>query len=422
MESIKAAGGEQVMPIQPGSLPEGRRLNHLQGIKVVDMTRALAGPFGGMILSDLGADVIKVEPLTGDPTRGHPPYSHGGDGGYFLTNNRNKRSIAVNLREPEAREIVLGLVKDADVLLDNLRGPQRSALGLEFSQLEKVNPQIVSCSITGFGSDGPYADRPAYDIVVEALAGVMSLTGPSAGPSVRSGVPIGDLVAGLYAVIGTLSGLEHRRAHGKGTHIDIGMLDCQVSLLSYLAQYYLLSGFVAGHQGTGHVDNPMYDSFVTKDGREIVTNAGYDDAFEALCKVIGRPEVSTDPRFVHRKERLANREALQEIIRAEVRNWDIEELYQALLEAEVPAAPIHALDEALDDPQVRHRNMVVQVPHRVGEPFVSVGSPVKSEDSPGEPYFSPPAIGGDTGDLLAGLGYGEQAIRDLAERGVIRLG
>src|ERR1700761_2683631 len=224
-----------VNPPDLGDFPAagpGRRLGLLDGIKVLDLTRFLAGPFAGMVLADLGASVLKVEQVSGDSTRDTPPYFFNGDSAYFLSVNRNKESIALNLRSAGGAEVLRRLVAEADVILDNLREPQRVALGLSYPQLEKINPRIISCSVTGFGSDGPYADRPAYDIVVEALGGIMSLTGPVGGPSVRAGVPIGDITAGLYAAIGTLAGLSSRQATGHGVHVDVGMLDCQISLLS----------------------------------------------------------------------------------------------------------------------------------------------------------------------------------------------
>lgn len=418
-----AQGRKDAPPgLDPSERAVGRRLSHLERVRVLDVTRALAGPYAGMVLGDLGAEVVKIEPIEGDPTREHPPHEFGGDSGYFLAANRNKRSLSVDLRQEEGREILSQLVSGSDVVLDNLRVRQRRALGLDFETLQKINPGIVACSLTGFGSEGPYADRPAYDIVVEALAGVMSLTGPLGGPSVRAGVPIGDIVAGLYAVVGILSGLEHRRAHGRGTHVDISMLDCQISLLSYLAQYYLLSGEVAQHQGSGHVGNPMYDSFSTADGSEIVMNAGNDDKFHAVCEVLGRPDIARDPRFAHRRERLANRATLEKLIREEIQRRAEQELYDALLAAGVPCAPINTIDRALQDSQVRFREMVVQVPHHSGGTYLGLGSPVKSKDAVGGPFLSAPARGMDSAALLRQLGYDDGDIERLCRDGVVGAG
>lgn len=403
------------------SLPFGRRLSLLSGVKVLDLTRFLAGPYGSMILGDLGATVLKVEQLTGDSTRGNPPYFFAGDSAYFLSLNRNKTSIALDIRSAEGKEILRRLIADSDVMLDNLRSRQREALGLSFAEVSKINPQIVSCSVTGFGSDGPYSDRPAYDMVVEALAGVMSLTGPEGGPSVRAGVPIGDIMAGVYAAIGALAGLENRRRTGKGEHVDISMLDSQVSLLSYLAQYYFTGGLVATHQGRSHVSVPTYDTFETTDGREIVICANTQEMWKSLCVVLGRPELPDETRFLTRKDRLAHRDELEKILRAEIRVWQLEALYTALVDAEVPVAPINPIDVALVDPQVLHREMVVRVKHRSGDDFVTVGSPLKSRGAMGEEYASPPGLGGQTRDVLLAVGYTDEDIDKLAADRIIVL-
>ena len=277
--------------------PFGRRLGILDGIKVVDLTRFLAGPFASMILGDLGATVIKVEQLSGDSTRTNPPYSMNGDSAYFLSTNRNKQSIALDIKSDAGQEILRKLITEADILLDNLRAPQREALNLNFEKLKTINPRLVQCSITGFGSTGPYQDRPAYDIVVEALGGVMSLTGPIGGPSVKAGVPIGDITASFYALIGSLAGLQSRRTTGEGMHIDVAMLDCQLSLLSYLAQYYFIGGLVASHQGREHVSIPTYNTFTTADGSDIVMAANTQEMWRSLCGVLGLTELTSDPRF-----------------------------------------------------------------------------------------------------------------------------
>jgi CoA:oxalate CoA-transferase len=400
----------------------GKRLALLKDVRVLDLTNFLAGPFGTMVLADMGASVLKIEQLSGDIVRKSPPYYHEGDSAYFLSVNRNKESIALDLRTPQGKEIMRGLVKRADVVLDNLRGRQRAALGLSFEDLKQVNPRIVCCSITGFGSAGPYADRPAYDIIVEALGGIMSLTGPVGGPSVRAGVPIGDITAGLYAAIGVLAGLEARRATGEGTHIDISMLDCQVSLLSYLAQYYFTGGFVASHQGKAHVSIPTYNTFEASDGREVVIAANTQAMWETLCKVLGQPDLPHDDRFADNVARLAHRDELMAILRGEIAKRESAELYEALVEAGVPAAPINPIDIALRDPQVQHRDMVVTAPHRAGADFVTLGSAVKSAYSHGDDFQSPPGLGQHSAPVLADLGYTPAEIEELARAGVVRLG
>lgn len=400
--------------------PAGRRASLLSGVVVIDLTRFLAGPFASMILADLGATVVKVEPLAGDPTRYEEPYFFEGDSAYFLVVNRNKQSVAIDIRNPRGREILDRLISTADVILDNLRAPQRESLRLTYSHLEKVNPRIISCSVTGFGSDGPYADRPAYDIIVEALGGVMSLTGPEGGPSVRAGVPIGDITAGLYAAIGVLAGLVYRARTGKGRHLDISMLDSQVSLLSYLAEYYFVGGLVATHQGRAHVSIPTYNTFATKDDREIVIAANTQPMWVALCEALGRPDLPADSRFATNRDRLANREELLEILRPEFARWRCDDLYAVLVDYNVPAAPINNIEDALKDPQVRHREMVVRARHRSGGDFLTLGTPVKAGGAPGEEFTSPPGLGSDSADILAALGYSREETADLLAEGVIK--
>jgi CoA:oxalate CoA-transferase len=414
-----------VKPPTPEDFPAavtGKRLAMLDGIKVLDLTRFLAGPFAGMVLADLGASVLKVEQLSGDSTRDNPPYYFQGDSAYFLSVNRNKQSIALDLKSPQGAEVLRRLVAGADVILDNLREPQRVALGLSYPQLEKINPRIVSCSVTGFGSDGPYADRPAYDIVVEALAGIMSLTGPAGGPSVRAGVPIGDITAGLYAAIGTLAALQSRQVTGHGMHVDVGMLDCQISLLSYLGQYYLTGGLVAEHQGRAHVSIPTYNTFTTKDDLEIVIAANTQEMWVSLCGVLVRDDLPEEARFATNADRLRHREELLPVLRQEIAKWTSADLYARLVEVGVPAAPINTIDVALRNPQVAHRDMVVRVPHRDGGEFLTIGVPVKSEHSAESDFLSPPALGGQTSDVLQALGYSLTEIAGLAEAGVVQTG
>jgi CoA:oxalate CoA-transferase len=414
------------MPVRSEDVPEdgvgfGQRSALLSGIKVVDLTHFLAGPFGSMILADMGADVLKVEQIAGDSTRATPPYFFEGDSAYFLSVNRNKRSISVNIRSVEGKEILRRIIADADIVIDNMRASQRESLGLSFADLIHINPQIISCSINGFGSDGPDSARPAYAIIVEALAGVMSVTGPEGGPSVRSGVPIGDLTAGLYAVIGALAGLEYRRRTGKGQHIDVSMLDSQVSLLSYLAQYFFTGGLVATHQGRAHVSIPTYNTFATKDSSEIVIAANTNEMWRSLCSVLGLEDLPGDPRFATNADRLTHRDELIPILQQEFSKWNIEELDAALVNAGVPVAPINSIDEALNNAQIRHREMVVKVRHRSGAEFSTLGTPIKPDDAIGGEFFSPPGLGQDSESVLRELGYSAEGIHALSRAGVVRL-
>lgn len=399
--------------------PPGRRLSLLAGLKVLDLTRFLAGPFASMVLADLGATVLKVEPLSGDTTRAINPYFFEGDSAYFLSVNRNKESIAVDLRTPEGREIMGRLVERHDVVIDNLREGQRSNLGLTFDDLKRINPRIINCSLTGFGSDGPYSDRPAYDIIVEALGGIMSLTGPEGGPSVRAGVPIGDIAAGLYSAIAILAALKSLEDTGQAVQVDVSMLDCQVSLLSYLAQYYFIGGIVPTHQGRAHLSIPTYDTFVTKDGADLVVAANTQEMWEALCAVLGHPELTSDKRFLTAADRLRHRHELTAILRGLIGQSDLSDIYDSLVRAEVPVAPIQSVDATLRDPHVSHRQMVVTAPHRSGSEFVTLGVTIKSPETPGQAFSSPPGLGGQTIEVLRSIGYDDDQVRSLIEGGVV---
>lgn len=403
-----ASHDQQVEATSPETeLPVGRRLKLLNGIKVLDLTHFLAGPYASMVLADLGADVLKVERPTGDSTRHNPPYFLGDDSAYFLSINRNKRSIALNLRTEKDRDILRRLIEGADVVIDNLRAPQRRELGLTFEDLQAINPRVVACSLTGFGSTGPYRDRPAYDIIVEALAGVMSLTGPSGGPSVRAGVPIGDIAAGLYAAIAVLAGVVHRDRTGQGMHLDVGMLDCQVSLLSYLAQYYLTGGYIARHQGRGHESIPTYNTFLAADGVEIAIAANTEDMWRSLCDVLNLSDLVSEPRFATNRERLKYRDDLIPVLAEAFARRESVELLPSLIAAGVPAAPIQTIDAALVDPQVRDREMVVTAPHRSGVSYQTLGVPIKSPAMVGEAFTSPPGLDEHADEVLKALGLSD---------------
>ena len=395
------------------------RQGPLAGLRVLDLTRFLAGPFGSMILADMGADVVVVESPDGDSTRYLAPHFFQGDSAYFLSINRNKRSIAVDLKTAEGQRVLHRLVRWSDVVLDNLRPAQREALGVSYAQLERINPRVVSCSLTGFGSDGPYRDRPAYDIIVQALSGVMSLTGEPGGPSLRTGVPIGDLVAGMYMTIGVLAAVREREDSGRGQHIDVGMLDCQVSFLSYLASYYLISDVVPRHQGRAHDSIPTYNTFLASDGVEIVVAANTEAMWRSMCDVLGVGELVKDPRFRTNTERLENRRALlDELERAFLRS-PADHWYSAFTSAGVPAAPINTLDRVVADPQVVHRGMIIDVPHREGGSFRSVGSPLKPSRSEPSPPSSPAALGEHGPEILADLGLSPSEIDRLIDSRVL---
>src|SRR5919199_2856615 len=275
----------------------------LAGIRVLDLTQVISGPYATQILGDLGADVIKVEPPQGDLARTMPPHFVGPDSVYYVAVNRNKRSLAVDLKRPEGLDLVRRLALASDVVVENFRPGVLDRLGLPLDALRAAHPGLIWCSVSGFGQDGPYRDKPAYDMIVQALSGGMSLTGEPGGPAVRSGLPIGDIAAGLYAVVAILAALRRRDRTGRGDVIDIAMLDCQAAMLTYQAAYYLHSGRVPGRQGSGHDSIPTYRSFATRNGVEIVVTAISERMWRNLARALGLEALVEDPRFRTNRDR-----------------------------------------------------------------------------------------------------------------------
>lgn len=353
-----------------------------------------------MVLGDLGADVIKVEPPEGDMTRKLPPYFYKGEGAYFLSCNRNKKSVVLDLRTNIGRRAVSELARRSDVFVDNFRPGVLERLGLSHSELLGTNGRLVCCSITGFGPDGPYADRPAYDMIVQALGGVMSLTGETDGRPVRTGVPLGDLAAGMFAAQGILAALLERERSGKGQTVDVAMLDCQIALLSYLAAYYLLSGDEPGPQGRGHISIPTYRAFEGGDGLEFVVTANTERMWRALCEVLGMYSLVEHPDFCTNEQRNLHREQLQEILEQQFATRPAAEWIDLLQAAGVPAAPINSVGQALSDAQVAHREMVIEVEHAFGGSVRLPGNPIKLSLTPSGAATSPPPLGHDTEHVL----------------------
>ncbi len=391
----------------------------LSGVIVLDLTMHLAGPFATQILGDLGARIIKVEPPKGDSTRDIGPYFVDGLSAYFFSTNRNKESICIDLKLPEGREVLLSLAKKADVVIENFRPGTMEKLGIGYDVLSEVNPQIIFCSITGFGQSGPYVHHPAFDIIVQALSGGMSLTGETQGRPVRSGLPIGDVCAGMYGVIGVLTGLVRRSIEGRGAYyVDVAMLDTQVSLLSYVASYYLIGGIVPGLQGRGHMSIPTYRAFTCSDNRDVVVAANTEKMFESLCRAIGLGEIASDQRFSDNRRRLEHRSELYEILEPRIAEITSGELIRLLTDADVPVAPINHVDEALANSQVIHRNMVFDVP--LGDHSAKVvGNPVKVPDERAD-HLPPPRLGEHTISVLTSvLGFDDDAINELIDKGAV---
>ncbi|MBI2960258.1 MAG: CoA transferase, partial [Betaproteobacteria bacterium] len=338
----------------------------LAGVRVLDLTQFLSGPYATMILGDLGAEVIKVEPPQGDATRTIPPNFVGEESAYYLSINRNKRSIVIDLKKPQGRELVLKLAKASDIVIENNRPGVIDRLGLGYSELSRANPAIVWASISGFGQDGPYRDYPAYDMIVQALSGGMSLTGEPGRPAVRAGIPIGDLAAGMYAIIGILAALHESKATGRGKRIDVAMLDCQVAMLCYQAAYYLVSGKVPRPQGREHDSFATYRTFEAGDGVSVVVCANTEKMWQDMARILGLGELVDDARFRTNADRHEHRSALVPLMDAAFLKRPAQEWILDFRKAGIPVGVVNTLDRALADPHVLHRNMVVNMTDEAG--------------------------------------------------------
>lgn len=391
----------------------------LDGVVVIDLTQHLSGPFGTQVLADLGAEVIKVEPLSGDATRRLAPYFVDDESAYYLSLNRNKRSIAINLKHDEGRQVLLDLVREADALLENFRPGTMDKLGLGYPVLSAVNPALVVASISGFGQTGPDKQLPAFDIIVQALSGGMSITGEEGSRGVRAGMPIGDIAAGLYGIIGVLAGIVGAKATGAGTYVDVGMLDCQISLLSYMATYYLVSGNVPPPQGRRHTSIPTYRAFVCRDDRDVVVAANTERMWEGLCQAVGAESLVDDPRFTTNAERLNHRAELDPLLEERFRSFDTEEVVSRLQKFSVPCAPINTLDRALTMTQVEARHMVKTLVAADGATVAVPGNPIKIVGYQ-EPDQFPPHLGEQSAQVLREvLSLPTERIEELMRLGVV---
>lgn len=371
----------------------------LQGLRLIDLTHMLSGPYAGMILADLGCDTVKVEPPGhGEGTRrlleGDPRFSLHGMGAYFLTLNRNKRSVAIDLKSASGREFFYELVKAADIVLDNFSAGVTERLGIDHDTLAAVNPRIVTCSVTGFGEDGPSYLRPAFDQIVQGLGGGMSITGKGPGEAVRAGIPIGDLGGGMFAVMGIQAALLARQRSGRGQHVDISMLDGQISLLNYMATMYSLSGEVPQPIGNSHFVHTPYNTFETADDTIIIAVIG-DRFWPPLVELLDI-DALRDPNFATAAERLSHKAFIEGHVQARLMEDGAENWLARLEAARIPCARVNNIAQALNDPQVRHRNMVVTVDHPEGGSTEMPGNPIKLSEDADEHFSPPPLVGAHT--------------------------
>jgi len=393
----------------------------LSHIRVLDLSLFLSGPFGSQILADMGADVIKIEPKGGDMTRQLPPNFIAGDSAYFHSVNRNKKSVVIDYKTPEGLALLKQVAAQCDVLLENQKPGGLAEHGISYEVISAINPRIVYCSISGFGQDGPEAQRPAYDMVVQALSGGMSMTGEPEGSSVRAGIPIADLSAGMYAAIAICAALESRNQTGRGQYLDISMLDCQVAMLTYQAAYYLASGTVPGRQGKGHESIPSYRSFTARDGRDVVVCANTDRMWQSLCEVAGLNELGADPELASRKGRYYHRERIISAFDRVFLERDADDWVERLLAAGVPVGTVNTVGEALANPQIIWRNMILEMEDHEGHHLRVAGNPIKtSAGEPGEHRF-PPRLAQDSRAVLRDmLGLNDVQIDDLVARDIVK--
>jgi formyl-CoA transferase len=411
-----------------GTLTEMGALSH---IRVLDLTRVLAGPWCAQTLADLGADVIKVErPGVGDDTRHWgPPYLTTPDGAdtreaaYYICANRNKRSVTVDIATPEGQKIVRELAAASDVVLENYKVGQLEKYGLDYASLAKIKPDLVYCSVTGFGQTGPLAERAGYDFIVQGMGGFMSITGerdglPGGGPQ-KAGVAIADLMTGMYASVAVLAALAHRDRTGAGQHIDMALLDVQVAMLANMGSNYLASGQPPTRWGNAHPNIVPYQAFQTNDGWIIVA-VGNDMQFRKFVEAGGRAELAEDPRFATNPERVRHRDTLVPIIAEMVGTRGKHEWIECLETAGVPCGPINDLGEVFENEQVRARGMRVDVPHPSGATAALVRNPIRMSATPPQVRSAPPMLGEHTEAVLRELlGYDETAIAELRARQVI---
>ncbi|HIG50492.1 MAG TPA: CoA transferase [Gammaproteobacteria bacterium] len=395
----------------------------LEGIKVLDLTHMLAGPYAGMVLADLGADVVKVEPLgTGEMTRGllsdDPNNSFKGFGAYFLTLNRNKKSVSLDLKDAQGLDVFYDLVKSTDVVLNNFSAGVVKKLKIDYDHLSKINSKIITCSITGFGETGKHSSRPAYDQIVQAYSGGMSITGADASTPTRAGIPIGDLGSGLFSVIGMLSALLSREKTGKGQHLDLSLLDVQISLLTYMATMQTLSGVNPEPIGNAHFVHVPYNSFTTKDGFVVI--AVITDAFwQGLLNIVDVDNLRKEE-FKSSTGRLQNQKFIESELNKKLSTETSEHWINALNSVKVPCAPINSFSQALSDEQVIHRNMVVEVEHPDGGKVKMPGNPIKLSYTDEDSFSPPPHLGQHTKEtLIEWCNYSESEIEELIKKKVI---
>ncbi len=392
----------------------------LSDVRVIDLSRILAGPYCTMVLGDLGAEVIKIEqPGLGDETRQWgPPYADG-ESAYYLCANRNKKGMTLNLKNEKGREILRELVKRGDVLVENFRVGTMERWGLGYEDLREINPGLIYCAISGYGPDGPYRDRPGYDFVIQAEGGIMSITGPVEGPPYKVGVAIVDITAALFAATAILAALHERRRSGQGQRIDIPLLECQVAWLANVASNYLVSGERPRRYGNAHPNIVPYEVFETADGY-VALGVGNDRQYRAFCQAAGCEHLADDPRFATNPDRVRNRDILIPLLQEVFRQKTTREWIDLFSEIDIPGGPINTIDQVFQHPQLVARGMVVEVTHPTAGRVKLVRSPMNLSRTPPQVRQHPPLLGEHTDEILSNLlGYTREQIEELRAQGVV---
>lgn len=390
-------------------------------IRVLDLSLFLSGPYGSQILADMGAEVIKIEPSGGDMTRQLPPNFIAGDSAYFHSINRNKKSVVINYKTSEGLALLKALASKCDVFLENQKPGGLAEYGISYETIAAVNPRIVYCSITGFGQDGPECQRPAYDMVIQALSGGMSMTGEPGGAAVRAGIPLADLAAGMYAATAICAALESGHRTGTGRYIDISMLDCQIAMLTYQAAYYFASGTVPGRQGRGHESIPTYRSFTACDGRDVVVCANTDRMWQSLCAAAGLPQMAAEPELATRKGRYAHRDRIIAALDHAFLEKNADDWVAALLKEGVPVGTVNTVGEALDNPQVAWRHMILDLIDDEGHHLRVAGNPIKLPRDGEREHEFPPRLAQHTQEVLQRvLSLSEDQVRAFEAREIVR--
>ena len=390
----------------------------LEGVRVLDLTRALAGPYCTMMLGDHGADVIKIEiPGTGDDTRGWAPPHIGDQSAYFLSINRNKRSLTLNLRSPKGKEVFLEMSKAADVVVENFTPGVVDRLGIDYESVKALNPKIVYCSISGFGQTGPYREKPAYDQVMQGLGGIMSLTGEPGGPPVKMGMALTDIGAGMMGAYGILAALYHKESMRQqvGQYIDVSMLDLQVAWLTYMGGYYFATGSNPQKVGSAHPTLVPYQAFMCGDGKYINVAVGSERLWQRFCTAMDKEHLHTDPEYAENGDRVRNRSKLVPILQEEFLKQSVAEWVTRLDAGGVPCGPINELSDVFSDPQVLYRNMLQEIAHPTLGNIKQAGIPIKFSRTEGAVGRPPPLLGEHTQEILTELGYTEAQFKELED-------